>query len=134
MSSVKTATSLSELFQNDAKLSRSPTSKAPIAKIENENPNIVRIDKAEKDPSSVFITGLSRGTARLIFTDVNKATEAITIRTDDSEQRRLDLAFEIGGELGHQQPFGSTAADERQTVCRPGHAHDHRDGQYEIDP
>jgi pilus assembly protein CpaC len=67
------------------------TTKAPIVDIQNENPTVVRIDKVDKDPTTVFVTGVSRGTARLIFTDVNKKTEQIVVRTDDSEQRRLDL-------------------------------------------
>jgi len=46
-------------------------SKAPIVDIQNENPKVVRIDKVEKDPTTVYVTGLTFGTARLVFTDAN---------------------------------------------------------------
>jgi pilus assembly protein CpaC len=67
------------------------STKLPIADLQNENPTVVRIDKVDKDPSTVFVTGVSRGTARLIFTDVNKNREEILVHSDDSEQRRLEL-------------------------------------------
>ena len=67
------------------------STRAPIADLQNENPTVVRIDKVDRDPTTVFVTGIARGTSRLIFTDVNKRSETIVIRTDDSEQRRLEL-------------------------------------------
>jgi len=67
-------------------------SKAPIVDIQNENPKVVRIDKVEKDPTTVYVTGLTFGTARLVFTDANKKVETVLIRVDDLEQRRQDLS------------------------------------------
>src|SRR5438477_12720089 len=61
-------------------------SKGPIVDIQNENPKVVRIDKVEKDPSTVYVTGLAFGTARLVLTDVNKKVETVVIRVDDLEQ------------------------------------------------
>jgi pilus assembly protein CpaC len=67
------------------------TSRAPIVGIENENPAVVRIDKVDKDPTTVFVTGTARGVARLVFTDINKRTEIVLLRVDDTEQKRLEL-------------------------------------------
>jgi pilus assembly protein CpaC len=67
------------------------TTKAPIVDLQNENPTVVRIDKVAGDPTTVFVTGIARGVARLVFTDVNKRSEVVMVRTDDSEQRRLEL-------------------------------------------
>lgn len=67
------------------------STKAPLIDIQNENPAVVKIDKVDKDPTTVFVTGIARGRSRLIFTDINKKTEEILIRVDDSEMRRLEL-------------------------------------------
>jgi pilus assembly protein CpaC len=67
------------------------TTKAPIIDLQNENPAVVKIDKVDKDPSTVFVTGIGRGTSRLVFTDITKKVETIFVRVDDSEQRRLEL-------------------------------------------
>ena len=67
------------------------SSKLPIVDLQNENPGLVRIDKVDKDPTTVFVTGLTRGTARLLFTDINKKVEQVLIRVDDAERRRLEL-------------------------------------------
>src|SRR5947209_19512839 len=48
------------------------STKAPLIDIQNENPKVVKIDKVDKDPTTVFVTGLSRGVSRLVFTDINK--------------------------------------------------------------
>jgi pilus assembly protein CpaC len=66
------------------------TTKLPLVDIQNENPSVVKIDKVDKDPTAVFVTGIARGNSRLIFTDVNRQTETIIIRVDDSETRRLE--------------------------------------------
>ena len=67
------------------------STKAPLADIQNENPSVIRIDKVDKDPTTVFITGISRGMTRLTLTDIAKNTERIIIRVDDIEKRRLEL-------------------------------------------
>ncbi len=67
------------------------STRTPIVDLQNENPTVVRIDKVDKDPTTVFVTGIGRGKSRLIFTDINKRVEQVIVRTDDTEERRLDL-------------------------------------------
>src|ERR1043166_2182320 len=68
------------------------TSKAKIDSVQNENPKVLKVDVDPDDPTKRYVTGLTFGTARLVFTDVNKGFEVVVVRVDDLEQRRQDLA------------------------------------------
>lgn len=66
------------------------SSKDIIKEVRNENPKVVRVQSIVDDPRAVLVTGLSVGTSRLTFVDVNKKVENLDIRVPDQSGAELD--------------------------------------------
>lgn len=67
-----------------------------IREVRNENPTVTKVQSLLEDPRAVLITGLSTGTSRVTFTDVNGVTEFLDVKVSSQEedfrdQQRLEF-------------------------------------------
>src|SRR5581483_9778421 len=66
------------------------SSKEIIKEVRNENPKVVRVQSIVDDPRAVLVTGLSLGSSRLTFVDVNKKVEQLDVRVPDQSNIELE--------------------------------------------
>src|SRR5260370_32413593 len=55
------------------------STKKPIAKVENSNENVARVQGIITDPTAVLVTGLEAGITRLTLTDRDGKTETLDV-------------------------------------------------------
>ncbi len=67
------------------------STKKPIAKVENSNENVARVQGIITDPTAVLVTGLEAGITRLTLTDRDGKTETldVIVQTDVEYLRSL---------------------------------------------